>query len=359
MNTMCPHPNISVEIIVYNFGKYVAECIESVLAQTLPPTEIVITDDHSLDDSWSIISRYAQRYPDQIKAFRHEQNIGPTSNGVFGRQQTTGDFISWTDGDDRWLPRKLEREWHALQEHPKARIAYSNVQTIDPAGNPTSLWCDGSDSQPPSGDVLIEVFSRALFPNTNSVYRDPLIYREVLEYVGDCDPDLESHMDWDLKIRMAAAFPVVYTGEVLLQYRRHGEGFSHQVPLEKRIGGIITVYEKNLHLLDSRRPVDRVWVRCHTESLIALKQANLPAAQRFETYSADQVYERCQTLLDQLPPTERTKITATLAPRLGALARIAGKEALRRGQGGRSVQYWLAALTHAPAALRQRLTRNK
>ena len=124
-------PKISVFIITYNFAKYLRECIESVLAQTLRPFEIIICDDHSTDDSWAIISEYARRHTELIKAYRQKKNIGPARNGNFGRKIAKGDLFAGIDGDDRWLPRKLEMEWKALQRHPDARIAYSNVYNIE------------------------------------------------------------------------------------------------------------------------------------------------------------------------------------------------------------------------------------
>ena len=95
-------PRISVLIFSYNFRKYIAECIESVLAQTLKPFEIIICDDHSTDTSWEIIQRYNRSYPGLIRAFRHVKNLGHTKNGLFGRSKVLGELQSEIDGDDKW-----------------------------------------------------------------------------------------------------------------------------------------------------------------------------------------------------------------------------------------------------------------
>src|SRR6267143_4635351 len=76
MNT----PKISVTILSYNFEKYIGECIESLLAQTLLPFEIVISDDCSADKSWEVIEGYQKRYPKLLKCFRQDRNIGPVEN---------------------------------------------------------------------------------------------------------------------------------------------------------------------------------------------------------------------------------------------------------------------------------------
>ena len=137
---MVSEPRISVVVLCYNFEPYIGECIESILSQTLQPYEIVICDDHSLDGSWPIITHYARKHPDLVRAIRHEQNIGQVHNGNFARTVTKGDLVSFMDGDDRWLPQKLEMEWRALRKHPDAAIAYSGVFIIDADGNRTWAW---------------------------------------------------------------------------------------------------------------------------------------------------------------------------------------------------------------------------
>ena len=106
-------PEISVVILSYNFEKYLSECIESVLSQSLKAYEIVICDDHSEDSSWNIIKSYERLYPNLIKAYRHDKNMGPYYNGTFGGKIYKGDLICLMDGDDRWFPQKLEEEWRA------------------------------------------------------------------------------------------------------------------------------------------------------------------------------------------------------------------------------------------------------
>ena len=170
-------PKISVIIYIYNHERYLKDCIESILSQTLPPFEIVICDDHSTDDTWSIISHYEHEFPKVIKAYRHSKNMGMHYNANFGLKTAKGDLITSLGGDDRWLPQKLELEWKALQKHPDAKIAYSNVYTIDAHGRRTGIWYNGKGSVPPSGDVFVEVFSKNFFPNNRSVFRNQLMCR--------------------------------------------------------------------------------------------------------------------------------------------------------------------------------------
>jgi glycosyltransferase involved in cell wall biosynthesis len=342
---MAPLPKISVVIFTYNFGKYLRECIESVLAQTLHPFEIIICDDHSTDDSWAMISGYSQRYPELIKSYRHEKNIGPVPNNTFGLRRARGDLITWLDGDDRWLPRKLELEWKALQRNPEARIAYSNVYIIGAEGNRTGIWHDVEGPAPPSGDVFVEVFSRRFFANTRSVFRNDLRYRYTSDEIGYMDENLDSYMDWDLKIRLTERFRVVYSGEALVEYRINDGGLSYG-DLEKQVRAMRDVYEKNLPLLNHRSPTEATRVRCHIESLLALQQTNHPLPMALNYYSARRVYDRNRTLLNQLSKHARTVLKGELSTPLEQLAREAAKEEIERGNRRLAFKYWIEVLRY-------------
>jgi glycosyltransferase involved in cell wall biosynthesis len=244
-------PKISVVIYSYNFERFLKESIESILAQTLLPYEILICDDHSTDKSWDIICKYSENYSELIKSYRHKKNIGMIANGDFGFKKIKGELISWIDGDDRWLPTKLELEWKALRNYPDAKIAYSNVYIIDFHGNRKLIWDDGKSTSPPTGDAFVQVFSRRFFPNSTSVYRNDLMYRSVFNEIGYLDKNLKIYVDWDLKIRATAKFPIVYSGVPLVEYRVHKQGISNS-PREVLYRDMIQVYEKNIHLANSR-----------------------------------------------------------------------------------------------------------
>ena len=347
-------PRISIVIFSYNFEMYIQDCIESVLQQTLQPYQIVICDDHSTDDSWKIISDYSKQYPDLIESYRHDHNIGPAGNGIFGLQRARGDLISWLDGDDCWLSRKLEREWRALQQHSEARVAYSNVYIVDAERKPVGLWHKEFEPPPPSGDVFVEVFSRRFFKNTRSVFRNHLMYRSALEDVGYMDENLASYWDWDEKIRLTARFPVVYSGEALVEYRQHGGGLSKSNP-EKHFRGMVQVYQKHLPLLQQRTKIEEIKVRCAIEGLLALRQSRLPLHERSDEYSSTAVYERNRALLNRLPPSDRRLMKREVAPLFRQLVRQRANEELRQGNKRAALKYWFHIFWQDPEGLDLRL----
>ena len=340
-------PRISVVISSYNFARYLRECIESVLAQTLPPFEIIISDDCSSDDSWIIISEYSQRYPHLIKAYRHKQNIGPPRNGNFSKRQATGDLIAWLDGDDRWLPHMLEVQWKALQENPAAHVAYPNAYTIDASGKRTGIWYNGVGSPPPSGDVFVEVFSRRVFPNTRSVFRNQLLYRSVLEETGYNDLGLRSYWDWDGKIRLTSRFQVVYSGGPLVEYRVHKGGLSRGQPL-MHLGGMMDVYEKNLPLLAQRSNAEAARVKCNIESLLAVQQDVIQPTEQIPYYCARSVYDRNRRMLDQLPERERTSLKKEMTREFKYLCLTAARQEAKSGNLKTACEYLRESLQYEP-----------
>ena len=268
-------PRISVVIVTYNFEKFLHECIDSILAQTLRPCEIVIYDDCSTDGSWEIISAYSREYPDLFVVHRQAENVGMHVNANTALQRACGELVSVLDGDDRWAPRKLELEWAAMCRNPEAGMAYSNVHCIDAEGRQTAIWYDGKGPEPPSGDVFVEVFSKRFFPGIRSIFRNPLVYRSALEEMDYHDENVELYIDWDLKLRLSAAYPIAYSGAALVDYRIHSGGIHNQ-PVDTHLRDLETIYRKNLPLLENRTPAEQARVEAELESLAAEYGGSLP-----------------------------------------------------------------------------------
>jgi len=333
------HPQISVIILNYNFGKYIGECIESILDQTLHPYEIIICDDCSQDNSWDVITGYQDQYQKLIKAFRHEQNLGISHNAKFSFNQTSGELVSRLSGDDMWLPQKLELEWQALQRNTDARIAYSNIYTISPEGNLTGIYYDGRGKPPPEGDVLLNVYSRRFFQKSKSIFRNPLIYRDNWEETGDCDINLKSYMDWDLRIRLTSRYKVAYSGEALVIYRQHPGGISRSNPA-MNYHAMVSVYEKHINLLSNMPLRDQIQVRCNIESILALRQLNLPKSAQLDRFTAPEVFNRNLILLEELPDHEYDKLDSGALNQFLLLSLRLSRDEFLRGRLNSAFKYF-------------------
>ncbi len=121
MNSM--KANIAVVLATYNGEKFLCELLDSVLSQTLMPKEIIIQDDNSNDCTWSILTKYKNKYPHLIHLYKNECNLGAHNNFLKAFQYVTADYIAPCDQDDIWMPEKLEYLYDALVEFNCSLVA--------------------------------------------------------------------------------------------------------------------------------------------------------------------------------------------------------------------------------------------
>src|SRR5438067_11728928 len=128
-------PRVSVIITSYNQQEYLREAIESAIDQTVAAVEIIVADDHSTKDgSIETIREYAARYPGLVRGIFQEKNVGIPKNRNSALRMVRGDYVTILDGDDRLLPRFIERHGAALIANPQAHVSYSNRDDINHLG---------------------------------------------------------------------------------------------------------------------------------------------------------------------------------------------------------------------------------
>ena len=249
-------PKITVIVISYNFEKFIGDCLQSVLDQTLQPFEIIVCDDCSSDSSWEIICRYANKFPKLIIPLRQESNIGHTKNGIFGLSQVKGNLYSVIDGDDRWLPEKLSAEWAALVSMPSAKMAYSGVFITNEKNIRKQKWIFDESAKQTSGDVFLRLLAKRFFKNTRSLPRNYLIYTEVqnISHFEKFNPKV-IFCDWDYALGLSYEHSVAYSGGYYVEYRMHGTGINktHKDLLYDSARYVII---KNLSKLRECSPID-------------------------------------------------------------------------------------------------------
>lgn len=123
-------PLVSVIMPTYNYGRFIADAIGSILRQTMDDFEIIVVDDGSTDDTPAILQRMADP---RMKVVRQE-NAGTPAARNRGRSVARGAFITWLDADDMWRPNFLEHHLAVLQAEPELGFSFSNfVRTQDGA----------------------------------------------------------------------------------------------------------------------------------------------------------------------------------------------------------------------------------
>src|SRR3954451_14848952 len=112
-----PSAAISVIIPSYNSARWISEAVDSVLAQTLVPQQIIVVDDGSRDDTRSRVRRYG---PPVEYIYQPNQGVSAARNT--GMQAATGEFVAFLDADDVWHPRKAEFQLRVFSERPDVAL---------------------------------------------------------------------------------------------------------------------------------------------------------------------------------------------------------------------------------------------
>ena len=225
-----PSPRISVVTIFYNAPvDFFEEAIESVLAQTEPSFELLLVDDGSTDDSAAVARRAASEHPERIRVLSHPGgvNLGMSASRNLGISEGRGEFVSFLDADDVYLPEKLERQSAILDAHADAALVYGPTpHWWSWTGRPEDAERDhvrrlgvepGQVVRPPT---LVRAFleRRADTPATCGV----LIRRSAVLSVGGFEPRFtDLYEDQAFFFKLLLAHPAFVEDQAWDRYRRH------------------------------------------------------------------------------------------------------------------------------------------
>lgn len=132
-------PRVTIGLPVYNGRNYLAQTMESLLAQTYTDFEIVISDNASTDETEAICREFAAR-DDRVRYFRNEENIGASANYNRAFELGRGIYFKWAAHDDLLAPTYLERCVEVLDQNPDVVLAYTQAKAIDDKGEIVKVY---------------------------------------------------------------------------------------------------------------------------------------------------------------------------------------------------------------------------
>lgn len=192
---------VSTIIPVYNRPAMLREAIDSVLAQTYAPVEIIVVDDASTEPV--VDSR--------VRVLRHDRNRGVGAARETGRKAARGQFIQYLDSDDLLLPRKFELQVAGLTEHPECGASYGWTRVND---EPRPAKRTGEQI-----DTLFPSMLQSRWWHTPT----PLWRRDVIDKAGPWLA-LNTEEDWEYDARIAAqGVKLHYVADWVCQVRFHDE----------------------------------------------------------------------------------------------------------------------------------------
>jgi len=205
-------PAISVLMPVYNAELYVAEAVESILAQTFTDFELITIDDGSTDRSSRILEGYAGL--DSRIRLVSRPNTGIVGALNEGASMARGEIIARMDADDVSMPERFAKQFEYLLAHPDCHAAGSRVLLIDPEGAPI---CEINEER------SHEEIDRAHMSRRTGAITHPAVMmrREALHAVGGYRQECLWAEDFDLLLRLAEIGRLANLPEMLLKYREH------------------------------------------------------------------------------------------------------------------------------------------
>jgi glycosyltransferase involved in cell wall biosynthesis len=210
-------PLVSVVIPCFNQAHFLAEAIESVLAQTYPHIETIVVDDGSTDNTLAV----AGREPG-VRRLR-QLNSGVASARNLGLAQARGGFLVFLDADDRLLPDALEVGMCAISRRPQIAFAAGMSRDVGVDGRQLTDRKQPLVTQDHYLRLLLECF---IWSGSSLVYR-----RSALEAVGAFDASLAAADDYDLYLKLARRYPLYCHDTVVTEYRRHGSNTTRDAGL--------------------------------------------------------------------------------------------------------------------------------
>ena len=230
---------ISVIITSYNQLSELKRAVNSVLNQTQKPFELIICDDCSKDGSRSYVKELEEDVS-FVKAVLHTKNVGVSANRNSGVAVTTGDFITFLDGDDYFYPNKIEQSVQKLQDIGSEVGLYSNFDYDEDK----KIW------QPKYKGAYPYDFTKIFGRDTlnNKLFRNEIIPKWAFDKVGGFDESISLYEDWDLKIRLSMLCKFKHIDELHSHYTTNNKGLS-SVAYNNHINTILYIYNKNSHLI--------------------------------------------------------------------------------------------------------------
>lgn len=229
-------PRVSVLIATRDYGQYLAEALRSVQTQTFTDWECVLVDDGSRDNTTQVVQTFLA--DPRFRVVRSD-NLGQARAKNLALRLSQAPLVAFLDGDDVWLPSKLDRQVRIMDAHPLLGVCFTRRFLINPRGE----LLTAARPTLPRGNIFDDVLL------TNTVcFSSVLVRRTVLDHVGGFDVGMQLAIDYDLWLRVAKHYPFDFIDEPLVKYRTGHANLSQRI-----VERIITVFSTMRRCLLRRR----------------------------------------------------------------------------------------------------------
>jgi glycosyltransferase involved in cell wall biosynthesis len=243
-------PLVSAVIATYNRGYCLAKAIESSLAQTYKPIEVIVVDDGSTDDTPEVMARYG----DQIRCIRQDNLSQPVARNV-GNAAARGEFIMVLDSDDMMPPNRAEASIELFHKYPDTDMVFGGYNTVDDQGRVTRHHDFSDNNQPcylPAGqwDAKVEdCYAQCLEGGSGFCIHGTSCYRKsAIKIVGGYDTSFKCALDIKLRFLMGRCGSFAYTRHSLCNVTR-GARETMSSSCERTIPNVLRAYNAELEYI--------------------------------------------------------------------------------------------------------------
>lgn len=213
-SVMAIKPVVSVVMITYNHGPYIADAIEGVISQkTGFPIEIIIGEDCSTDNTRRIVLDYQRRYPQLVRVIYSDRNVGMQRNSQRVHEAARANYIAYCEGDDVWIDdRKLEKQVSVMKSEPDCSMVFHAAKIIREEKGTVEVRHYGSSVKTFSLDEVV-LAGGGFILTASTMVRGTLV-NPVPGWIDDCEVG-----DYPFGVHCASRGQVIYLPDVMSIYR--------------------------------------------------------------------------------------------------------------------------------------------
>lgn len=232
---LMPNPKVSICMPTYNNESFVAEALDSCLAQTYKNIEICVSDDKSSDRTAEIVKMYVDAHPEKIKYRQMPSNMGIHSiafNVNNALDMCTGKYIAILEGDDVMLPTRIEEQVAILENNPLIIAVHHDITIYDDLAK--------AETKKKWGLKDYGITPEELILYCNYVFTPTLMFRNIGVRT---DAAIKRMLDWHLLIQLSVVGEFHYQDKKLTRYRMHANNITKK-GFDDDISVVLALVEK-------------------------------------------------------------------------------------------------------------------
>ena len=217
-------PFFSIIINCHNAERYLREAVDSIINQSFKNFEIIIYDNNSSDNTRCIAASYGDNIIYQMSNVK--LSLGAARNKAVDKAK--GKYLAFLDSDDVWVPGKLKSQYDALTSFSETKIGLCGSDAMRVSSDLTPIAKYSLGRFPRKSNMVDSLIHDCFIPMSSTV-----VNRAVCIELGGFDENFEIIEEWDLWIRIACDYDVIYLNDCLVNIRFHSSNTSRDYRMQK------------------------------------------------------------------------------------------------------------------------------